>query len=145
MVRQRLKLLNPWRRIRSDRRGGLSIEFGFAMPVLILMTVGLIDFSMLLWSTSTIENAAAEGARFAIVNGGASPSPKSAAEIETFIRASAVGVPAAALDVDVTWQPNNQSGSRVTIALAYNHTFLIGDLVGLDPVEINKTSRMIVF
>lgn len=145
MIRQRLKVLNQWRHIRSDRRGSLSIEFGFAMPVLILMSIGLVDVSMLLWSSSTIENAAAEGARYAIVNGGASPSPKSAAEIETFVRTSAVGVPAGALDVDVTWQPNNQSGSRVTVALAYDHTFLIGGLIGLDPIEINKTSRMIVF
>ncbi|NNE83893.1 MAG: pilus assembly protein [Alphaproteobacteria bacterium] len=139
------KLLKKWRRLRGDRRGALTIEFGFALPVLILMTVGLIDVSMLLWSSSTIENAAAEGARYAVVNGASSPSPKSASEIETFIRTSAVGVPASALNVNVTWQPSNQSGSRVTVALAYNHNFLIGGLIGLDPVEINKTSRMIVF
>ncbi len=138
-------LSRHWRRLRADRRGALAIEFGFALPVLILITAGLFDVSLLLWSSSTIENAAAEGARFAIVNGGASPTPASAADIETYIRTQAVGVPATALNVDVTWQPNNQSGSRVTVALAYTHNFLIGGLIGLDPVAINKTSRMIVF
>lgn len=133
------------RRLRADRRGALAIEFGFALPVLALITIGLIDVSMLLWSSSTIENAAAEGARYAVVNGAQSPSPKSAEDIAAFIRTQAVGVPSTALNVDVSWQPNNQSGSRVTVALAYTHNFLIGGLIGLDPVSINKTSRMIVF
>ena len=133
------------RRLRSDRRGALAIEFGFALPVLILLTAGLIDVSLLLWSTSTIENAAAEGARYAVVNGAQSVSLKSAAQIETYIRTAAVGVPTTALNVAVTWQPNNQSGSRVTVALDYTHNFLVGGLVGLDPVSITKTSRMIVF
>lgn len=145
MAARLINLSRHWRRLRADRRGALAIEFGFALPVLILITAGLFDVSLLLWSSSTIKNAAAEGARFAVVNGGASPTPASAADIETFIRTQAVGVPATALNVDVTWQPNNQSGSRVTVALAYTHNFLIGGLVGLDPVTINKTSRMIVF
>lgn len=133
------------RRLRADRRGALAIEFGFALPVLILLTFGLIDVSRLLWSSSTIENAAAEGARYAIVNGAQSPSPASADDIANFTRAQAVGVPSTALNVNVTWDPNNQSGSRVIVALAYTHNFLIGGLIGLDPVSINKTSRMIVF
>ncbi len=54
-------------------------------------------------------------------------------------------MPAAALDVDVSWWPSNQSGSRVTIELDYSHNFLVGGLIGLDPVTIKKTSRMIVF
>lgn len=145
MAARLINLSRHWRRLRADRRGAMAIEFGFALPVLILITAGLFDVSLLLWSSSTIKNSAAEGARFAVVNGGASPTPASAADIETFIRTQAVGVPATALNVDVTWQPNNQSGSRVTVALAYTHNFLIGGLVGLDPVTINKTSRMIVF
>lgn len=138
-------LSGHWRRLRADHRGALAIEFGFALPVLALLTIGLIDVSMLVWSSSTIESAAAEGARYAVVNGADSPSPASAADVATYIRTKAVGVPGSALDVDVTWQPNNQSGSRVTVALAYTHNFLIGGLVGLEPVSINKTSRMIVF
>jgi Flp pilus assembly protein TadG len=138
-------LSGRWRRYCADCHGTLAIEFGFALPVLILLTVGLFDLSILLWSSSTIENAAAEGARYAVVNGGASPSPASEADIENYIRTQAVGVPATALNVDVSWQPNNQSGSRVTVALAYSHNFLVGGLIGLEPVTINKTSRMIVF
>ena len=135
----------PWHLLRADCRGTMAVEFGFAAPILVLFTVGLIDVSMLLWSASTIENAAAEGARYAVVNGGESADPKSATEIETYIRTQAVGVPETALNVGVTWQPNNLSGSRVTVALDNSHNFLIGDLIGLDPVSITKTSRMIVF
>ncbi len=145
MSAKRKRVLDHWRRLAADRRGALALEFGFALPVLILLTVGLIDVSMLVWSSSTIENAAAEGARYAIVNGADSPSPASAADITAYIRAHAVGVPGTALNVDVSWQPNNQSGSRVTVALAYTHNFIIGGLIGLEPVSINKTARMIVF
>jgi Flp pilus assembly protein TadG len=145
MAARWINLSGLWRRLRSDRRGAMAIEFGFALPVLILITVGLIDVSMLLWSTSTIENAAAEGARYAIVHGAQAESPKTDVEIETYTRTQAVGVPATALAVDVTWQPSNQSGSRVTVVLDYTHNFLIGGLVGLDPVSITKTARMIVY
>ncbi len=145
VARRKVLSRRQWRRLRADRRGALAIEFGFALPVLILLTAGLIDVSLLLWSSSTIENAAAEGARFAIVNGAQSASPKSDAEIETYIRTQAVGVPATALNVNVSWSPSNQSGSRVTVALDYTHNFLVGGLIGLDPVSITKTSRMIVF
>jgi len=138
-------LAASWRRLRANRRGTVAIEFGFALPVLILLTVGLIDVSRLLWSSSTIENAAAEGARYAIVNGSDSLSPATAGDIENFVRAQAVGVPATALNVDVSWYPNNHPGSRVVVALAYTHDFLIGALIGLDPVTINKTSRMTIF
>jgi Flp pilus assembly protein TadG len=145
MARWREVIRKPWQSLRVDCRGAMAVEFGFAMPVLILFTVGIIDFSMLVWSASTIENAASEGARYAVVNGGASVAPKSAAEIETYIRTQAVGVPATALNVGVTWLPDNRPGARVTVALDYTHNFLIGGLIGLDPVSITKTSRMIVF
>lgn len=145
MIQKLLETRGAWRRLKSDRRGALAIEFGFALPVLILLTVGLVDMSMLVWRSSTIENAAAEGARFAVVNGASAPSPASASDIETYIRTQAVGVPADALSVGVTWQNNNQSGSFVTIDLEYIHDFLIGGLIGLDPVTIDKSSRMIIF
>ena len=50
-------LVRQGRRLRNDSGGTVAVEFGFAMPILILFTVGLIDLSMLLWSASTIENA----------------------------------------------------------------------------------------
>ncbi|MDH3738406.1 MAG: pilus assembly protein [Alphaproteobacteria bacterium] len=131
--------------LRVDRRGATAVEFAFAAPVLMLFTVGIIDFSMLVWSASTIENAAAEGARYAIVYGGNSEAPKSKAEIEAYTRTHAVGVPATALDVDVSWLPDNRPGARVTVVVDYEHNFLVGGLVGLDPMQITKTSRMIVF
>ena len=134
-----------WQRLRTDRRGAVAVEFGFAFPVLVLLTVGLVDFSLLLWKTSTVENAAAEGARFAIVNGASAPSPATAQDVEDYIRTQAVGVSASALNVNVTWDPNNQSGSFVTVALDYSHNFLVGGLIGLDPMTITKNARMIIF
>ena len=32
-------------------------------------------------------------------------------------------VPGTVLDVDINWQPHNQSGSRVTVTLAYTIIF----------------------
>jgi len=145
MPLRRLPLSAWFHRLRRDCRGVSAIEFGFALPVLILLTVGLIDFSLLLWRSSTIENAASEGARFAGVHGASSSAPASAQDVRDFVRSQAVGVPASELSINVTWQPSNQSGSRVTVVLAYNHSFLIGGLVGLDPITISKTSQMTIF
>lgn len=145
MIVRKLHLPTRLRRLRRDRRGTVAIEFGFALPVLILLTVGLIDFSILLWRTSTVENAASEGARYAAVHGAASSAPATPQQVQDFIRGQAAAIPSSDLNISVTWQPNNQPGSKVTVDLTYNHTFLVAGLIGLGPISIEKTSLMTIF
>lgn len=51
------------------RRGAVSVEFALVVPVLFLFIFGIIEFARLNMLRNSIENAAYEGARRAIIPG----------------------------------------------------------------------------
>jgi Flp pilus assembly protein TadG len=46
------------------------VEFAVALPIFLLLTIGLIDFGRVVWTNGVLANATREGARYAIVRGG---------------------------------------------------------------------------
>jgi len=52
----------------SHERGQDLAEFAFILPLLLLLTLGIIQFGILVWNYNTISNAAREGARYGIVH-----------------------------------------------------------------------------
>ena len=64
----RFTLANP--RQRTIRRGAVTVEFALVVPVLFLFIFGIIEFARLNTLRNSIENAAYEGARRAIIPGG---------------------------------------------------------------------------
>lgn len=54
-------------------RGQGLVEFALVIPVFLVMMFGVLDFGRVIWARNSLENAAREGARYAIVHGG-SPS-----------------------------------------------------------------------
>ena len=64
MVKQ--QLLN--RRVRSER-GAELIELALVLPILFLVIAGIVDFGLLMQRYLTINNAAREGARIAVLPG----------------------------------------------------------------------------
>lgn len=55
-------------RAKSGSRGQALVEFAFAMPFLVLLLVGIFDFGRAIYDYNTVNNAAHEAARLAIVN-----------------------------------------------------------------------------
>ncbi len=53
-------------KIRSDH-GASAVEFALVLPVLMLLTFGIIEFGVLLFDKAVITNASREGARMGIV------------------------------------------------------------------------------
>jgi Flp pilus assembly protein TadG len=52
-----------------NQRGVAAIEFALVLPVLILLVLGIIEFSVALYDKAVITNASREGARAGIVFG----------------------------------------------------------------------------
>ena len=50
-------------RDRHGERGAAAVEFAFVLPVLLLLVLGLIEFSLLFNAQISVTNAAREGAR----------------------------------------------------------------------------------
>jgi Flp pilus assembly protein TadG len=59
---------NPSTRRRD--RGQALMEFAVAIPVFLVMTLGVVDFGRVIWATTSLNEAARVGARFAVVHGG---------------------------------------------------------------------------
>jgi Flp pilus assembly protein TadG len=51
----------------SSSKGAAAVEMAIILPLLVLLTFGLIEFGLLMYNQQVITNAAREGARFGIV------------------------------------------------------------------------------
>lgn len=56
------------KRIKKSSRGATALEFAFVAPVILLMTFGFFEFSMILFTQGILHHSAAEATRFAMVN-----------------------------------------------------------------------------
>jgi hypothetical protein len=52
---------------KGDQKGGALVEFALVLPLLLLLVLGIIEFSLLLYNKAMITNASREGARFGIL------------------------------------------------------------------------------
>lgn len=54
------------RRVRVCRQGGVAVEFAFVLPVLLLLTMGVLEFSMI-WTVNTmLDGGLRQAARFGL-------------------------------------------------------------------------------
>src|SRR5262245_19497151 len=115
MTSQRMR----WRR---DDRGTALIEMAFTLPVLLLISVGIIDFGRAFQTWQILTNAAREGARVAVLPG--MSDSMVTARVQEYIQA---GVLDATVTPTVTIQRSTPisfgtgtaTGSRVIVSYPY--------------------------
>ena len=127
-----------------DRSGTALVEFGLLASIFLTLSFAIIDFGRMMWLNNTVEHVATEGARYAAVRGANKASPVDVDQVKTYVRDRAAGVPAADMDISVTWSPNNNPGGSVTVLVTYNYEYIIGGMLGFDPVDLEGRSTMIV-
>ncbi len=128
----------------KNESGAAFIEFGILASILITLSFAVIDFGRMMWLNNTVEHVAAEGARYAAVRGANKSSPVDADQVTTYVQDRADGVPAADMDISVTWSPDNGPGGSVTVVVTYNYEYIIGGMLGFDQVDLVGRSTMIV-
>jgi len=142
---------------RSSIRGQALVEFALVAPIFFLLIFAIIDFGRYVYYVQVINNAAREGARYAIVHGsqgipssgppapGTSSFDPSGALVISAVKNYAVGVIGsdAILNVTPTWDPNNGRNSIVKVAVSYQFTSML-PLVPLPSVEITGESTLVV-
>ena len=113
-----------WRRrfgrFARQTAGVAAVEFAFALPVLVALTLGVFDGGRAMLTFNTLEKLAKEGARFASLRGSEYTTPVDQPAVETYLTDRATGVDASKLVVTVTWPDgDNDPGSRVTVQVDY--------------------------
>ena len=74
---------------RRSESGQDLIEYAILAPMLLLLTLGIIEFALFVFSYSTISDAAREGARYGIVS---TAPPRTPTEIENYVLTRAPAV-----------------------------------------------------
>ena len=129
----------------ANKAGSNFAEFALVAPFLVLLTVGIIDIGRAMWSSSTIEHAARESARYASLHGADSVSVATETSVASYAGDRATGLNTGAMNVTVTWAGNsNATGSTVTVEVDYDFDLLLSGFLGFDPVTIESSSTMVI-
>ena len=115
-----------WRR---DDRGTALIEMAFTLPLLLLISIGIIEFGRAFQTWQILTNAAREGARVAVLPG--MSDSMVTARVQEYIQA---GVLDASVTPTITIQRNasisygsgTATGSKVTVNFPYHFMVLNG-------------------
>jgi Flp pilus assembly protein TadG len=130
-------------------RGQALVEAALALPIFIFLLIGLIEGGRYVFYSHTLNNAAREGARYAIIHGENAidgdptgpPDDPTAADVKQAIRDAAVGFgdPDGIVILDPVYAPdNNRRGSTVTVDIAYTYTPIV-PVFGSITVEAEAT------
>jgi Flp pilus assembly protein TadG len=135
-------------------RGQALVEFAFVAPIFFLLLFAIIDFGRYVYYVQILNNAAREGARYAIVHGAASLTPTGPTAndptITAVVRNYAIGVigNGAVFNVQSAWgtppgSPSNDRGQRVHVSVTYDFRSLI-PIVPIPPITINGESTLVI-
>jgi Flp pilus assembly protein TadG len=143
------------RRVRARRRSlGQSLtEFALVAPIFFVILFGIIDFGRYVYYVQILNNAAREGARYAIVHGalgipptGPPDEPTGAAVID-IVRNYAIGViglnDVSVLTIEPTWDPDNTRDSTVTVKVTYQFESVI-PVVPIPPITVEGVSTLVI-
>jgi Flp pilus assembly protein TadG len=134
------------RRMRDrDHRGQTIVEFALILPVFILVLVGIVDFGRAVYASSTIQNAAREAVRVAIVDQNATVIETTAIEHAVSLGIDGADVDVNFLDPDFTTGPCSTTpnvGCIVEVEVRYTYnaaTPILGNIVGT--INMSGSSR----
>ena len=106
-------------KILRNEKGQSLVEFAILLPLLLLLIMGILEFSLMLNSYLTINNSAREGARLGIVAG-------SNIEIKELIDNISPNLDSKKLIVNITpLEGSRQSGGTITVEVIYNYQVII--------------------
>ena len=145
----------------SRSRGQALVEFAFVAPMFFLLLFAIVDFGRYVYYVQILNNAAREGARYAIVHGSRSFNPTgppsadpTGTAVAAVVRNYAIGVigTGPTFDIVSTWNkatgPLDGSGTndreqRVRVTVTYDFLSLI-PIVPIPPITISGESTLVI-
>ena len=108
-----------------NQRGVAAIEFALVLPVLVLLLLGIIEFSLALYDKAVITNASREGARAGIVF---SDPPMTDGEISSVVtnycQNRMITFGSATQVTTTVLREGTSSGDDLTVRVQYQYQFL---------------------
>ena len=119
-----------WRR---DDRGTALIEMAFTLPLLLLISIGIIEFGRAFQTWQILTNAAREGARVAVLPG--MSDSMVTARVQEYIQAGVLDpnvTPTITIqrNASISYGSGTATGSKVTVNFPY-HFMVLNDIAKL--------------
>jgi Flp pilus assembly protein TadG len=116
----------------GSRRGSEVVESALAVLSFALLMLGIMEFGLAGMISNSVAFAAETAARYASVHGSSSLAPATQSAVQAVAQSYAAPLGAGALTVTVTWNPNNNPGSTVTVKVSCGMSpLLLGPSGGL--------------
>jgi Flp pilus assembly protein TadG len=108
------------KKLRSEE-GAVAVEFALLLPILVILLLGIMEFSLVLNAQITLTSAAREGARTVAIE-----NDQTSARAD--VRAAAIVLDPALDDADITFSPTGTCVAGVTsvTTVTYDYKFLTG-------------------
>jgi Flp pilus assembly protein TadG len=122
---------------RRKSRGQGLVEFALALPVMLVVIFGILDFGRAVYALNTISEAARTGARVAIVDQNITLVEQAANTQAVGLTLDSVNIVYSKADDSGTCQPK-KIGCTVTVTVAYTYnaaTPIISNIVGSIPMS----------
>ena len=112
-----------------SQTGQAIVEFAFVLPILLLMILGIIEFSLLLYDKAVITNASREGARVGIVaqdrsNISAINTTISDA-VNNYCRNNVISFGSTTVTIPAPAWSGYTFGDSLTVTVNFNYTWLV--------------------
>jgi len=124
-------------------RGASTAELALAMPLLLLVTVGIIDFSRVVSARNMLSNAAREATRYASVRSIDSQDPVTLEMVAGEVMDRIGPLDPDLLTINTSWSPTNAPGGTVQVDLVYNFQ-PIAPIMPMELLQVTSSSSMII-
>jgi Flp pilus assembly protein TadG len=128
---------------KARERGSSTAELAILLPVLLLTTVGIVDFGRIVSARNMLSNAARDATRYASVRSIDSEDPATHEAIRERVIAGLEVLDPAALEVETIWLPTNAPGNSVQVRLAYRFE-PISPVMPIGLRRLSASSTMII-
>jgi Flp pilus assembly protein TadG len=109
------------RRFAIDDRGTNALELALVTPVFVLIVIGIFGLGFVLWVENSIQSAAAQAARCAVVDANCATT----AQIQNAAIGWALGAPITAANVTVNLNATCNGITGKAVAISYTATFFV--------------------
>jgi hypothetical protein len=134
------------------------VEFALVAPIFFLILFSIVEFGRYVYTVQILNEAAREGARYAIVHGSQSlcpsgpmpgvtvvnPCDPSGQNVKALVVRDATGVAGtSAITATVAWPIDNARGHSVTVTVSYPFQTLI-PVVPLPPIQVTGAATLVI-
>lgn len=134
---------------KTKQRGQATVELALIMPVLLLLSLGVLDFGRGLYTYNTLIGAVREGARYGSIH--YDTNKPSSSDIQDRVRAAAKNIVTSSSNPNITVSQcdstnvcgsyTNDSGKLIKVTASYQYVLLAG-LLNSSSIPMSATAVM---